>query len=136
MTELFNNKYRIPSARLQHWNYANEGMYFITICTKNRKNYFGEIVSAETRCLASLQPTEIGQIAHSEWYKTIELRPDSNLELGEFVVMPNHIHGIIIIGKMNTTCIRIRIQTRCIASLPTKTNTKMNLPHNPKIWRQ
>jgi REP element-mobilizing transposase RayT len=99
MTELFNNKYRIPSARLQHWNYANEGMYFITICTKNRKNYFGEIVSAETRCLASLQPTEIGQIAHSEWYKTIELRPDSNLELGEFVVMPNHIHGIIIIGK-------------------------------------
>ncbi len=99
MTKLFNNKYRIPSARLQHWNYANEGMYFITICTKNRKNYFGEIVSAETRCLASLQPTEIGQIAHSEWYKTIELRPDSNLELGEFVVMPNHIHGIIIIGK-------------------------------------
>jgi REP element-mobilizing transposase RayT len=99
MTKLFNNKYRIPSARLQHWNYANEGMYFITICTKNRKNYIGEIVSEETRCLASLQPTEIGQIAHSEWYKTIELRPDSNLELGEFVVMPNHIHGIIIIGK-------------------------------------
>jgi REP element-mobilizing transposase RayT len=99
MTKLFNNKYRIPSARLQHWNYANEGMYFITICTKNRKNYFGEIVSAETRGIASLQPTEIGQIAHSEWYKTIELRPDSNLELGEFVVMPNHIHGIIIIGK-------------------------------------
>lgn len=45
------------------------------------------------------ESTEIGKIAHSEWYKTIELRPDMNLELGEFVVMPNHIHGIIIIGK-------------------------------------
>jgi REP element-mobilizing transposase RayT len=104
MSTKFNNKYRIPSARLKNWNYANEAMYFVTICTKNRENYFGEIVSlqptsVETRCIASLQSTEIGKIAHSEWYKTIELRPDLNLELGEFVVMPNHIHGIIIIGK-------------------------------------
>ncbi len=118
MSILFNNKYRIPSARLRNWNYANEAMYFVTICTKNRMNYFGKIISepepngvaveaqcivetrcvVETRCIASLQRTEIGQIAHSEWYKTIELRPDMNLELGEFVVMPNHIHGIIIIG--------------------------------------
>ncbi len=92
MEKLFNNKYRIPSARLQNWNYADEAMYFVTICTKNRENYFGEIVNT------ILQSTEIGKIAHSEWYKSIELRPDMNLELGEFVVMPNHIHGIIIIG--------------------------------------
>ena len=111
MEKLFNNKYRIPSARLQNWNYANEAMYFVTICTKNRKNYFGRIITnnsyvqtqciaalVQTQCIASLQPTEIGKIAHSEWYKTIEMRPDMNLELGEFVVMPNHIHGIIIIG--------------------------------------
>ena len=96
MSQLFNNKYRIPSARLRNWNYANEAMYFVTICTKNRKNYFGEIVG--TPCMASLQPTDLGKIAHSEWYKSIELRSDMNLELGEFVVMPNHIHGIIIIG--------------------------------------
>lgn len=93
-TLLFNNKYRIPSARLQHWNYANEAMYFVTICTKNRVNYFGEIIDTPP----ALQPTEIGKIAHSEWYKSVELRPDMNLELGEFVVMPNHIHGIVIIG--------------------------------------
>ena len=97
MSQLFNNKYRIPSARLQNWNYANEAMYFVTICTKNRENYFGEIV-VETSGMASLQPTEIGKIAHAGWYKSVELRPDMNLELGEFVVMPNHIHGIIIIG--------------------------------------
>ena len=107
MEKLFNNKYRIPSARLQNWNYANEAMYFVTICTKNRENYFGEIVynTVETQCIASLpqqqilQPTEIGKIAHFEWYKSIELRPDMNLELGEFVVMPNHFHGIIIINE-------------------------------------
>lgn len=107
MKPLFNNRYRIPSARLQNWNYANEAMYFVTVCTKNRVNFFGEIVAnggdgdggdVETRCIASLQPTEIGKIAHFEWYKTIELRPDMNIELGEFVVMPNHIHGIVMIG--------------------------------------
>lgn len=105
MAELFANKYRITSARLQTWDYANEAMYFITICTKNRKNYFGEIILStnvvgvvEAPIIASLQPTAIGTIAHNEWFKTAELRPDMNLELGEFVVMPNHIHGIIIIG--------------------------------------
>jgi putative transposase len=101
MSQLFNNKYRIPSARLQNWNYAKEAMYFVTICTKKRRNYFGEIIvstNVHEERIVSLRPTEIGAIAHSEWYKTIELRPDMNLELGEFVVMPNHIHGIIMIG--------------------------------------
>ena len=47
MEKLFNNKYRIPPARLQNWDYANEAMYFVPICTKNRENYFGEIVAAD-----------------------------------------------------------------------------------------
>ena len=98
MAQLFNNKYRISSARLKNWNYANEAMYFVTICTKNRENYFGEIFNPGDHTIPKIKPTIIGEIAHSEWYKSIELRPDMNLELGEFVVMPNHIHGIIIIG--------------------------------------
>ena len=93
MAALFNNKYRIPSARLQTWNYANAGMYFITACTKDREFYFGEIENAQ------MQLSELGKIAETEWIKTIELRPDMNLELGEFIVMPNHFHGIILIGK-------------------------------------
>jgi len=43
--------------------------------------------------------SEIGEIAQLEWLKTFEMRPDMNLEMGEFVVMPNHFHAIIIIGK-------------------------------------
>lgn len=127
MKTLFRNKYRIPSARLQTWSYGLPGMYFVTICTANRVFYFGEIVQRETRCIASPQNqrciaspqkqeciaspqkkerpkqqmrlSAIGEIASAEWYKTVALRPDMNLQLREFVVMPNHIHGIIIIGK-------------------------------------
>lgn len=80
----YKNKYRIPSARLKHWNYANEALYFVTICTKNRVNYFGTIAGVQPE----LQPTEIGKIAHLEWYKSPALRPDMNLALGEFIVMP------------------------------------------------
>ena len=55
--------------------------------------YFGEVEDGEMKL------SEIGKIAKSEWFKTLELRPDMNLILNEFVVMPNHIHGIIFIGK-------------------------------------
>jgi putative transposase len=106
--EKFRNKYRISSTRLRNWDYGSPGLYFITICTKNREHYFGEIGFLETRCIASLGPeqriaslraTEIGKIATIEWIKTPEIRPDMNLELGEFVVMPDHFHGIVMIGE-------------------------------------
>ena len=89
----FKNKYRISSARLENWNYGAAGSYFITICTKNRLHYFGEIVDND------MQLTELGKIAETEWLKTIEMRPDMNLEMGEFILMPNHFHAIIIIGN-------------------------------------
>jgi putative transposase len=119
MSELFKNKYRIPSARLQTWDYGGNGMYFVTICTANRQCYFGTIV--ETQCIAStatspdaslplpelssrviepefkMELNNLGEIAQTEWLKTKELRPDMNLELYEFVVMPNHFHGIVYI---------------------------------------
>ncbi len=104
MNDPFYMKYRRETVRLQHWNYANQALYFVTICTKNRENYFGEIVLESTSEMkdttpkARLQPTEIGAFTMAEWFKCIEMRPDMNLTLGEFVVMPNHIHGIIGIG--------------------------------------
>ena len=111
--EKYQNKYRIPSARLQGYNYANAGMYFITICTANREHYFGNIVDVDgcvgrdaMHCVSTIstqykkmQLSEIGKIAQAEWHKTLKIRPDMNLQLDAFVVMPNHIHGIIIIGE-------------------------------------
>lgn len=89
----YKNKYRISSTRLQTWNYANEGAYFITICTKNRKHFFGEIIEGK------MILNEIGRLTEIEWAKTIEIRQDMNLELGAFVVMPNHFHAIVIIKE-------------------------------------
>lgn len=91
MPDKFNNKYRISSARLQTWDYGSNGSYFITICTKKRKHFFGEILDGK------MQLNEIGKLAEQYWMEI----PNhfSFIELGNFVVMPNHVHGILIIDK-------------------------------------
>lgn len=53
----YKHKYRISSARLKCWDYGSNGAYFVTICTKNKECYFGEIENVETQNLASLQIT-------------------------------------------------------------------------------
>ena len=91
MTNKFQNKYRIPSARLKNWDYGANGGYFITICTQNRKHFFGKII--EKQFIAS----EIGTLANKFWMEIPQHFP--HVELGNFVVMPNHVHGILIIDK-------------------------------------
>ncbi|MDY0140794.1 MAG: hypothetical protein RBR97_02745 [Bacteroidales bacterium] len=87
----FQNKYRISSARLQTWDYASNGAYFITICTKNRVHYFGKIEN-EKMILSN-----VGVITDLLWY---EIKNHAkNVELGQFVVMPNHLHGILILNN-------------------------------------
>ena len=77
--------------RLKGWDYLNDGYYFVTICTRERKNFFGEIKN-EKIFLSS-----IGKIAEKYWLEI----PDhfQFVKLGEWVIMPNHIHGILIIDK-------------------------------------
>ena len=93
MSSKFKNKYRIDSARLKGWNYSNSAAYFVTICTRNRKHFFGKINNG------IMDLSSLGDIAEQEWIKSVALRPDMNLSLGEFVVMPNHFHAIIFIGE-------------------------------------
>ena len=93
----YQNKYRIPSARASFWDYGWKAAYFVTICTNNREYWFGEIkYGSHGRPCAFL--SEIGKIVQTEWLKTFEMRPDMNLWMGEYVVMPNHFHAIIGIG--------------------------------------
>ena len=87
----FQNKYRIPSARMQNWNYGSDGAYFITICTHNREHYFGENLGGE------MQLNNIGKFAEQFWLAIPQYF--SFAELGNFVIMPNHTHGILIIDK-------------------------------------
>ena len=91
MSDKFRNKYKITSTRLQGYDYSSEGAYFITICTHQHQNYFGDIINGE------INLSEIGKIIEEEWFKTEEMR--DNVYLGEYCTMPNHIHGIIFMGN-------------------------------------
>jgi len=87
----FKNKYRIKSSRLQTWDYRWKGSYFITICTHNKNQYFGKISDGKML----LSPT--GVLADVFWY---EIKNHTlNIKLGEYVVMPNHVHGILLLDK-------------------------------------
>jgi len=87
----FLNKYRIPSTRLQTWNYGWNAAYFVTICTRDHVCYFGEVVDGQ------MVLSEKGVIADILWHEI--LNHAKQIELGEFVVMPNHIHGILILNE-------------------------------------
>lgn len=93
MTDKYHNKYRIASSRLQHWDYGWNGTYFITICTGDRAHYFGTIKNDE------MVFSNIGKMAHQYWSEIPQ--HFSFIQLGAFVVMPNHVLGILIIDKMD-----------------------------------
>ncbi|MCF8302522.1 MAG: hypothetical protein K9I94_04530 [Bacteroidales bacterium] len=87
----FQNKYRIPSARLKNWDYGWNAAYFVTICTANRECYFGDIKNDE------IVWSETGKLAN-QFLMEIPQRYEY-ADLDEFVVMPNHVHAIVIIKK-------------------------------------
>jgi len=93
----YKNKYRIESTRLQNWDYGWPGSYFITICTKNRNCYFGDIENDK------IQLSHMGVIADLLWHEIPN--HSKNVKLGEFVVMPNHVHGILVLenGDLNAS---------------------------------
>jgi ATP-dependent DNA helicase RecQ len=95
----YQNKYRSETTRLKNHDYGADGWYFITICTHHRENYFGDITQnvVGTQNLASLQPTTIGKIAHQYWMEIPTHFPF--VVLDEFVIMPDHVHGILYFDK-------------------------------------
>jgi len=82
------NRHR-RSIRLCDYDYTQSGAYFVTICTYERRCLFGQIIDG------NMVSNEWGAIVQEEWEQTAILRP--NVELDTFVVMPNHIHGVIVI---------------------------------------
>ncbi|MCD6354793.1 MAG: hypothetical protein J7L95_04510 [Prolixibacteraceae bacterium] len=113
MNDKYQNKYRIKSARLEGYDYRQAGLYFITICTHNHEHYFGKIVDNE------MQLSNIGILADVFWHEIKNHK--KNIELHQFVVMPNHIHGIlkIVDGGNVVGC---RRDDACIVSTPVATN--------------
>jgi len=89
VTEKFRNKYRVRTTRLNGYDYTRDGAYFITVCTRKHICYFGDIV------VDKMILSETGEIVYKNW---IEIQNHfHNIYLDEFVIMPDHLHGIIII---------------------------------------
>jgi len=90
------------SIRLKGYDYTSEGGYFITLVTHQRLPLFGSIVDGEMSLNA------LGIIARDEWFRTAQMRSYVELFDDEFVVMPNHIHGIIwitdLVGRVGAYC--------------------------------
>ena len=124
MTDRFKSRFRIDTSRLKNWDYWWARAYFVTIVTSGRDPYFGEISKGE------IHLTNIGKMVELEWNKTPQLRPDMNIKLDAFCVMPNHFHAIIVIGRNKYNSYNLGggivergndvergVETQCIASL-------------------
>ncbi|MDD5055492.1 MAG: hypothetical protein PHZ00_04465 [Candidatus Peribacteraceae bacterium] len=105
---LFRSKYRIETTRLKHHAYTH-GWYFVTICTRDRLQWFGEIRDGKTAL------SEMGRIVEQCWSDIPHHFPHVSLDV--FVVMPDHVHGIIV---MNATDDVLIVETPDRASLQSK----------------
>ena len=103
------------SIRLRGYDYSQDGLYFITICTYNREPIFGRIANGK------MQLNDAGIIARDAWLDTARIRP--NVVLGDFVVMPNHFHAVFAID--NTV-------SHCRGVLHTPVTTTTNIPSSRK----
>jgi REP element-mobilizing transposase RayT len=88
---LYRNRYRIESARMPGWDYRLPAAYYTTICTQNRHHYFGHIHNGQ------MILSNIGSLVLRYWAQIPNFSPA--IALDEFVVMPNHVHGIILVHR-------------------------------------
>lgn len=112
--------------RLKDYDYKQEGAYFVTVCVGNRECAFGKIEGGR------LKLNVLGNVAIREWEKTQIIRQDMNIQLDEFIVMPNHVHGIIIIGenKYNRRDTMSRVREMDNEGVIKKTDAKHCVPTN------
>ncbi len=107
----FKQKYSTKSHRMPNYDYSSGGGYFLTICCYDKECLFGEVVDGE------MVLNELGEIVHDEWQKTSEIRP--NVVVDEFIVMPNHVHGILILNSNKRRDTEHRVSTEAFGK-PTK----------------
>ena len=88
---LYKNKYRIESTRLPNYDYSSNGYYFVTICTHKKFCYFGGIDKKQ------MHLSQVGRIAKQHWQEIPQ--HFKHVDIDEYVIMPNHVHGIVIIDN-------------------------------------
>ena len=111
---LYQDKCRIPSTRLLGYDYGQNGMYFVTICTKNRQPHFGSIeVPDDDWNAAFLQPTALGEKVVECWAAIPHFA--AFVQLDAFILMPDYLYGILIFDKESSD--GASEETRSVASL-------------------
>ena|SRR5215210_4954 len=152
---LFRNRYRIPSARLQSWDYRRPGIYFLTICTQWRDPCLGDLVGG------TVSPSVYGEIVSRNWQRIPDGCPRAKLDA--WIVMPDHLHGIVIlepvppdseetslatvIGQFKAKCTKSiramgylaftwqeRFHDRILDSLEALERTRTYIRQNPQRW--
>ncbi len=144
-------KHHRRSIRLKGYDYSLAAAYFITICAYERECLFGEITDGV------MQLNEIGQIVADEWERSPEIRPE--IELDNWIIMPNHIHGIFVIcesandvavgandvavGANGRSPLPIRMKPRSLSSFvsgfKSATTRRINLTRNApgtSVWQR
>ncbi len=105
---------------MPRWDYSGDGIYFITMVTQNRECILGEIVNGH------ISLSEMGKIVDNEWLKSFDIRDE--LYLDEYIIMPNHLHAIIILVNNG-----LHVETHGRASLqsaPPSTAPPSTTPHS------
>jgi len=111
---------------LKGWDYTTAGYYFITICTRERIAYFGAVINGEMRL------STLGEFADKYWRGIPDHFP--HVTLDEFVIMPNHVHGIIVINSNDFSAVETRddcVETQHAASLRIKSTHPASLHMQP-----
>ena len=111
------------SIRLKNYDYSQNGMYFVSVCAQNKECLFGKIINGK------MELNDAGKIIAATWYDL----PNHNIgiELDEFIVMPNHVHGIIMIvgaGSKPAQPVECSIQTNQIRAGLEPAPTNIGLP--------
>lgn len=123
----YKGKYRIATTRASFWDYSWNGAYFVTLCTRNRIHYFGQVLGGkDTPAYVALSP--MGEIAHRCWLEIPAHFPFVRLEA--FVIMPDHVHGIIIIEKPEEDAPSARAETEDLVE--TENLPSQRRPEGPK----
>ena len=103
MRPRFKDKYRVESIRLQNRDYAASGWYFVTICTYEKSCFFGNVIRDQ------IQLSAIGEIAEKFWLEIPKHSKDTSLDT--YVIMPNHVHGIIVIDRSRCRDVACNVST-------------------------
>ena len=118
--------------RLKKYDYSQNGYYFVTICTHNKKHIFGNIVG-QGLAPAEINLSECGKIAESE-ITNLENRY-KHIKIDKYVIMPNHIHAIIIIDKYTAGASPCPTLSEIICSFKSITTRKCHsINPDQKIW--